>query len=152
MKKKGNVKVIIFYIALIAIIFVAMFAMLGTPTNQEEVLFSDIMNYFEEDRVNEFEVTNENIITLVVYKTDKVGIVTPEDVVGAPTEKVSYKLRDVSIFIDAFENDIIHFLQKFNFENTPIMSLMYNNTKLCTIFVHHIKLGISSKVNTKSPN
>ena len=103
MKKKGNVKVIIFYIALIAIIFVAMFAMLGTPTNQEEVLFSDIMNYFEEDRVKEFEVTNENIITLVVYKTDKVGIVTPEDVVGAPTEKVSYKLRDVSIFIDAFE-------------------------------------------------
>ncbi len=104
MKKKGNFKVIIFYIALIAIIFVAVFAMLGNPTNQEEVLFSDIMHYFEENRVQEFEVSNENIITLVVYKTDKTGVLAPEDVLGVPTEKISYKLRDVSIFIDAFED------------------------------------------------
>ena len=104
MKKKGNFKVIIFYIALIAIIFVAVFAMLGNPTNQEEVLFSDIMHYFEENRVQEFEVSNENIITLVVYKTDKAGVLAPEDVLGVPTEKISYKLRDVSIFIDAFED------------------------------------------------
>ena len=104
MKKKGNFKVIIFYIALIALIFVAVFAMLGNPANQEEVLFSDIMHYFEENRVQQFEVSNENIITLVVYKTDKAGILAPEDVLGVPTEKISYKLRDVSIFIDAFED------------------------------------------------
>ena len=104
MKKKGNFKVIVFYVALIAIIFVAVFAMLGNPTSQEEVLFSDIMNYFEENRVQEFEVSNENILTLVVYKTDKVGALAPEDVLGVPTQKISYKLRDVSIFIDAFED------------------------------------------------
>ena len=104
MKKKGNFKVIVFYVALIAIIFVAVFAMLGNPTSQEEVLFSDIMHYFEENRVQEFEVSNENILTLVVYKTDKIGALTPEDVLGVPTQKISYKLRDVSIFIDAFED------------------------------------------------
>ena len=104
MKKKGNFQVIVFYVALIAIIFVAVFAMLGNPTSQEDVLFSDIMNYFEENRVQEFEVSNENILTLVVYKTDKVGALAPEDVLGVPTQKISYKLRDVSIFIDAFED------------------------------------------------
>ena len=49
--KKGNLKVIIFYVVLIAVIFVAVFAMLGTPQNKEKVNFSDIMQYFEEDRV-----------------------------------------------------------------------------------------------------
>ena len=102
--KKGNLKVIIFYVVLIAVIFVAVFAMLGTPQNKEKVNFSDIMQYFEEDRVKEFAVSNENIITLVLYKTDKQGVLTPEDVVGLPTEKVSYKLRDLSIFIKAFES------------------------------------------------
>ena len=101
--KKNNSKVILFYLALIAIIFVAVFAMLGTPSTKEKVNFSDIMHYFEEDRVKEFEVSNENIITLVIYKTDKVGVLLPEDVVDAPTEKISYKLRDVTIFRDSFE-------------------------------------------------
>ena len=103
MKKKGNLKVIIFYVALISIIFIAVFAMLGSPANKEDINFSDIMHYFEEDRVKEFEVSNENVLTLIVYKTDKVGVLAPEDVLGVPTEKISYKLRDVSIFIDAFE-------------------------------------------------
>ena len=101
--KKNNSKVIIFYLALIAIIFVAVFSVLGTSNTQEKVNFSDIMHYFEEDRVKEFEVSNENIITLVIYKTDKVGVLTPEDVVNLETQKVSYKLRDVTIFRDSFE-------------------------------------------------
>ena len=101
---KGNLKVILFYVVLIAVIFVAVFAMLGSPNNKEEVNFSDIMHYFEEDRVKEFEVSNDNVITLVIYKSDKVGVLTPNDVAGLPTEKISYKLRDVSIFIDSFKD------------------------------------------------
>ncbi len=101
---KGNLKVILFYVVLIAVIFIAVFAMLGSPQGKEEVNFSDIMHYFEENRVKEFEVSNENVITLVIYKSDKVGVLTPVDVAGLSTEKISYKLRDVSIFIDAFED------------------------------------------------
>ena len=101
--KKGNLKVIIFYVVLIAVIFLAVFAMLGSPANQENVNFSDIMHYFEENRVKEFEVSNDNILTIVVYDIGKAGTLTPEDVVGAPTKSISYKLRDVSIFIDSFE-------------------------------------------------
>ena len=101
--KKGNLKVIIFYVVLIAVIFLAVFAMLGSPANQEDVNFSDIMHYFEENRVKEFEVSNDNILTIVVYDIGKAGALTPEDVAGAPTKAISYKLRDVSIFIDSFE-------------------------------------------------
>ena len=102
-KKKNNSKVILFYVLLISVIFLAVFAMLGSPSKKDEVHFSDIMHYFEEDKVKEFEVANDNIITLVIYKTDKVGVLTPEEAALLETEKVSYKLRDVSIFIDAFE-------------------------------------------------
>ena len=102
-KKKNNSKVILFYVLLIAVIFLAVFAMLGSPSKKEEVHFSDIMHYFEEDKVKEFEVANDNVITLVIYKTDKVGVLTPQEAALLETEKVSYKLRDVSIFIDAFE-------------------------------------------------
>ena len=102
--KKSNAKVIIFYIVLIAVIFIAVFAMLGSNNNKEEVNFSDIMHYFQEDRVKEFIVSNENVLTMHIYKVDKVGVLTPNDVATATTEEISYKLRDVSIFIDSFED------------------------------------------------
>ena len=100
---KNNAKVMIFYVVLIAAIFVAVITMLGSPASKEDLSFSDVMQYFEEDRVKEFEVSNANVLTMVVYKTDKVGVLTPEDVKDLKTEKISYKLRDVSIFIDACE-------------------------------------------------
>ena len=100
---KNNAKVIIFYVALISLIFVAVFAMLGSPSNKEEIIFSDVMQYFEEDRVKEFVVTSDNILNMIIYKSDKVGVLTPEDVVDLKTEKISYKLRDVTLFREEFE-------------------------------------------------
>ena len=100
---KNNAKVIIFYVALISLIFVAVFAMLGSPSNKEEIIFSDVMQYFEEDRVKEFVVTSDNVLNMIIYKSDKVGVLTPEDVAGLKTEKISYKLRDVTLFREEFE-------------------------------------------------
>ncbi len=100
---KNNAKVIVFYVVLIAAIFIAVFAMLGSPSSKEDMSFSDVMQYFKEDRVKEFEVSNSNVLTIVIYKTDKAGVLTPEDVVDLKTEKISYKLRDVDIFRDSFE-------------------------------------------------
>ena len=100
---KNNAKVIIFYVALISLIFVAVFAMLGSPSKKEEIIFSDVMEYFEEDRVKEFQVTNNNVLNMIVYKSDKEGVLTPEDVAGLKTEKISYKLRDVELFREEFE-------------------------------------------------
>ena len=100
---KNNAKVIIFYVALISLIFVAVFAMLGSPSNKEEIIFSDVMQYFEEDRVKEFVVTSDNVLNMIIYKSDKVGVLTPEDIAGLKTEKISYKLRDVTLFREEFE-------------------------------------------------
>ncbi|MBQ9978265.1 MAG: ATP-dependent zinc metalloprotease FtsH [Clostridia bacterium] len=98
---KNNVKVILFYVLLIATIFVAVFAIMGNPSSNQEPIFSDIMELFAEDRVKEFEVSSENVLTLIVYKTDKEGVLT--DVTGLKTEKISYKLRDVELFREEFE-------------------------------------------------
>ncbi len=100
---KNNVKVILFYVVLIAVIFFAVFSMLGSPSTKEEIIFSDIMEYFEEDRVKEFVVSNENVLTLVIYKTDKEGVLTPDDVKDLKTTKISYKLRDIELFREEFE-------------------------------------------------
>ena len=100
---KNNFKVILFYVALIAIIFVAVFVMLGSPSNQEDVIFSDIMQYFKDDQVKTFEISNENVITLEVYDTNKEGVLTPEDVAGLGTKKITYELRSIEIFLNAFE-------------------------------------------------
>ena len=108
MKKKSNLKVIIFYVALIAIIFVAVFAMLGSPSNKADIKFSDIMSYFEQDRVKEFKVGNDNVITLVVYKggiLNEEGNLVPEIVGSLETETITYELRDLTLFKDSFEND-----------------------------------------------
>ena len=106
MKKKSNLKVIIFYVVLIAVIFVAVFAMLGSPSKKEDLKFGEVMDYFKEDRVKEFEVSEDDVLTLVIYKTDTqgaLGELTTEQIALLPTETISYKLRDVNIFIDAFE-------------------------------------------------
>ncbi len=99
---KGNIKVILFYVVLIAAIFVAIYAMLGAPQGTEDPTFSDVMQYFAEDRVKEFEISNENVITLTVYSVDKEGVLAPTDVVDAKTENISYKLYSVELFHDEF--------------------------------------------------
>ena len=99
---KGNIKVILFYVVLIAAIFVAIYAMLGAPKGTEDPTFSDVMQYFAEDRVKEFEISNENVITLTVYSVDKEGVLAPTDVVDAKTENISYKLYSVELFHDEF--------------------------------------------------
>ncbi len=103
MKKNNSVRVIIFYLALISLILLAVFAMTGTQQNKENLSFSDVMQYFEEDRVKEFEVSNSNVLTMIVYKSEKSGLLTPEDVVGLKTEKISYKLRNIDLFTSEFE-------------------------------------------------
>ena len=100
---KNNAKVIIFYVLLIGVIFLAVYAMLGSGAQPEDPIYSDIMQYFEEDRVKEFVVTNENVLNLIVYKSDKVGTLTPEDVAGLKTTKISYRLRDIGLFKDDFD-------------------------------------------------
>ncbi|MGM9632477.1 MAG: ATP-dependent zinc metalloprotease FtsH [Eubacteriales bacterium] len=99
---KNNAKVILFYFALIMLIFLAVGIMLGGNKSDDSLIFSDIMEYFEEDRVKEFVVTNSNKLQLIIYESDKEGVLTPDDVAGLKTKKIEYKLRDIDLFKDEF--------------------------------------------------
>ena len=142
MKKKSNFKVIIFYVALIAIIFVAVFAMLGSPSNKEDVKFSDIIQYFEEDRVKEFEVSNDNVITLVVYTLNAAGDkLSAQEAAISPTETISYELRDLSLFKDSFDNGGYQYnnnLGPYDFEpiaETPWWVALIPNALMIIVFI-----------------
>ena len=100
---KNNTKVIVFYLVLIAVIILAVYWMLGSPNAQADLGFSDIMQYFKEDRVKEFEVSSENVLTMLVYDVDKQGTLTPADVANAKTEKITYKLISIGLFHEEFQ-------------------------------------------------
>ena len=90
---KSNFKVILFYVVLIAVIFFAVFSLLGTPSNKEKLAFSDIKDYFTEDKVQSFTVSEDNILTMTVYDTEVDGILLPEVAAGLSTKKLSYDLN-----------------------------------------------------------
>ena len=155
MKKKSNLKVIIFYVALIAIIFVAVFAMLGSPSNKEDIKYSDIMNYFAQDRVKEFNVGNDNVITLVVYNGglyDVNGKLVSEGIDLLETETITYKLRDLTLFKDSFENDGFHRnnnLLHYDFEpltETPWWVALIPNALLILVLIYQPDLFLCHSV------
>ena len=55
---KNNLKIILFYIVLIAVILIVLSQMFS-QTPQEVLQYSDIVHYFEEDAVIEFYVSEK---------------------------------------------------------------------------------------------
>ena len=102
---KSNFKVILFYVVLIALIFFAVFALLGAPSSKEKLVFSDIKDFFAEDKVHSFKVSDSNILTLTVYDTEKDGLLTPEDAANLSTKELSYDIN--SNFAVSQFNDLI---------------------------------------------
>ena len=60
---KHNFKAIIFYIILIAIIVISVSTLLHN-TQQEELLYSDIVSYFKTDSVISFTVSEDYVLTM----------------------------------------------------------------------------------------
>ena len=90
---KSNFKVILFYIVLIAIIFFVVFGLLGAPSNEEKLVFSDIKEYFAEDKVESFKVSEKNVLVLKIYDTDVEGLLAPEDAAKLKTKEISYDIN-----------------------------------------------------------
>lgn len=94
---KSNLKIIIFYIALIGIILIATAALLGNMET-EVVTYGDIVKYFKAEQVQKFVIDENNNITLQL-----------------PDRVVTYKIRDLGIFIndlgdlilEQFDRDVI---------------------------------------------
>ncbi len=107
--KKSNFKVILFYIALIALILFAIFNLLGNPSKEDEIIYSDIIEYFEQDKVKEFIITEDDVIKLTVYDKDpsdgaeKLPALSDEEIANTGTKEISFELRNLSIFINDFD-------------------------------------------------
>ncbi len=87
---KNGFKIAIFYIVLIGIILIATASLWGTIP-EETLLYSDIVELFRNERVKEFQVDEENNLSMNVR-------VTLQD--GTEGEAyVTYKLRDINLFL-----------------------------------------------------
>ncbi|MCD8314818.1 MAG: ATP-dependent zinc metalloprotease FtsH [Firmicutes bacterium] len=84
---KNNLKIIIFYIVLIALIILAT-ASLFSSTTKETLTYSEVVSYFTDEKVAAFTIDGDNELTMYLY-TDS------GDISSTP---VTYELRDFSVF------------------------------------------------------
>ena len=106
---KHNFKAIIFYIVLIAIVVIAVSSLLGN-TQQEKLIYSDIVEYFKTDAVVSFTVDEDYLLTMKVV--DK-GHATIDEVTGKITsydekylKEAAYQLRSLELFHTDLEDYI----------------------------------------------
>ncbi len=92
-KKSSSIITIIFYIVLIGLIIFAI-ASLFSKKNEEKLIYSTVMDYFESDSVKYFEL-NESTLVLTVYTNNAEN--------PAETKILEYKLRFVDVFYNDFE-------------------------------------------------
>ncbi len=87
MKKNGNFRTLLLYLVFIVVIAVVVVNMLGS-VKQEEVVYSDILNYFRDEQVKSFEIDEEQYITLELYPENE----------GEEGKSVVFRLLDLEIF------------------------------------------------------
>ena len=98
---KHNFKAIIFYIFLILIIVISVSTLLNN-TQQEKLLYSDIVEYFKTDSVISFTVNEDYLLTMQVvdpkYATydEQTGMVTAYD--EEKLLELAYQLRSLDLF------------------------------------------------------
>ncbi len=86
MSKKKNVKLGIFYVAMIIGIIAALWLILGDVDSGDKIVYSDLVEMFQNEEVKKFEVDEKNIVRI----EKKNG------------EAVEYELRDFSTFYHDF--------------------------------------------------
>ena len=95
MKKNSNLKIIIFYIVLFAVVILALSFMFN-KNGEEKVTYSQIVDYFKSDRVAEFVVDEDFYIEMKVYEVDADGnILTSGD-----TKTIGYQLQSLGLFVE----------------------------------------------------
>ena len=128
--KKSNVKVLIFYVLLIAAIILALSVMFSN-TDVETYDYYDVVNYFKHDAVAEFVVDDENYISMTVYDIDEITALQEEYGDQIPSEKldeldtkkIGYQLQSLNLFIndcsDYYKNN--NNLSSFDIEPETVM-------------------------------
>ena len=93
---KNHLKTILFYVLLIGVI-IAVVASIFRGTENEKLVLSDVVEYFEDDRVTHFVIDEEYNLTMTVIKVDSDGALI-KDGDKWVTEEKSYRLQSLSLF------------------------------------------------------
>ncbi len=88
---KNSLKIAIFYIVLIGILIVAT-ASLWDNIPEEKLVFSQVVEMFQNEQVRQFEVDEENNLTMLVRVAMNDGT--------AGETYVTYQLRDINLFLN----------------------------------------------------
>jgi len=88
---KNSLKIAIFYIVLIGILIIAT-ASLWSNIPNEDLVFSQVVELFQNEKVKQFEVDENNNLTMLVR------VATTDGTEGGTY--VTYKLRDLQLFVD----------------------------------------------------
>ena len=88
---KNSLKIAIFYIVLIGILIVAT-ASLWDNIPEDELVFSQVVEMFRNEQVRQFEVDEDNNLTMLVRVTMNDGT--------AGEAYVTYQLRDLDLFLE----------------------------------------------------
>ena len=87
--KKSNFKVLIFYAALILVVFLAI-SMLFKQTDEQKITYGNIVEYFQEDTVKSFVLDEEYYLQMTVYLTDENG-----EIPDMPLTPGDYTFREI---------------------------------------------------------
>ena len=97
---KKHLKSILFYVILIGVIIAAV-SMIFQSTEEERLILSDVVGYFENDRVQEFVIDEDYYLTMTVIKVDASGApVLKADGSGFETEPKGYQLQSLALFLE----------------------------------------------------
>ena len=104
--KKSNIKVLIFYVVLIAAIILALSLMFTNREDNSELKnYSEVVEYFRADAVKEFTVNEDNYISMSVYDTAEIekiknGAEDAKPIEQLDTKTVGFQLQSLELFIN----------------------------------------------------
>ncbi len=126
MKKNSNVKIIIFYILLFAAVIFALSFMFNQP-DPDALTYSDVVEYFQDDRVAEFVVDKDNFIEMKLYEVDEKGKFVYDENGNKKIQEtvVGYQLQSLGLFVEDcsqyyLENSNI---QSYDIEPEPVIPI-----------------------------
>lgn len=103
--KKNGFKIAVWYVALIAVVIVAISLLFNSGSSKKDIKYSDVINYFKEESVESYIVNyNKGLVEMTVKTTTDEG--------KEVREKFNYKLADIDAFlkdIDPYDDNITEY-------------------------------------------
>ena len=99
--KKSNLKILIFYILLFVAVIVSLTIMFGA-NEHEDAIYSEVIEYFDDDLVKEFVIDESYFLTMSVYVPNEDGTLSrdADGKITNSTKIVGYQLQSLGLFVD----------------------------------------------------